>query len=148
MTSSKLFALATAAFFVSSTDSTLSAQTLTSNSDAVSLTTGTAQTLTLSGAGISFDTRNYIVLGSASGTTPPTNAGPLQLPLVLDGYLLFTLGGMSTALLPTAVGAVNIVGAATTTFQFPADIPSLYGCLLYTSPSPRDRTRSRMPSSA
>ena len=25
---------------------------------------------------------------------------------------------------------------------------SSYGCLLYTSPSPRDRTRSRMPSSA
>ena len=25
---------------------------------------------------------------------------------------------------------------------------SLSGCLLYTSPSPRDRTRSRMPSSA
>ena len=25
---------------------------------------------------------------------------------------------------------------------------SLYSCLLYTSPSPRDRTRSRMPSSA
>ena len=25
---------------------------------------------------------------------------------------------------------------------------SYYGCLLYTSPSPRDRTRSRMPSSA
>ena len=27
-------------------------------------------------------------------------------------------------------------------------IPSNEGCLLYTSPSPRDRTRSRMPSSA
>ena len=26
--------------------------------------------------------------------------------------------------------------------------PDFYGCLLYTSPSPRDRTRSRMPSSA
>ena len=25
---------------------------------------------------------------------------------------------------------------------------SMYSCLLYTSPSPRDRTRSRMPSSA
>src|SRR5664280_1478415 len=25
--------------------------------------------------------------------------------------------------------------------------PAVYGCLLYTSPSPRDRTRSRMPSS-
>ena len=28
------------------------------------------------------------------------------------------------------------------------DVVQLYGCLLYTSPSPRDRTRSRMPSSA
>ena len=28
------------------------------------------------------------------------------------------------------------------------DIGKLYFCLLYTSPSPRDRTRSRMPSSA
>ena len=28
------------------------------------------------------------------------------------------------------------------------DIANIYGCLLYTSPSPRDRTRSRMPSSA
>ena len=28
------------------------------------------------------------------------------------------------------------------------DLNSLYPCLLYTSPSPRDRTRSRMPSSA
>ena len=27
-------------------------------------------------------------------------------------------------------------------------ISEKYGCLLYTSPSPRDRTRSRMPSSA
>ena len=27
-------------------------------------------------------------------------------------------------------------------------LADLYGCLLYTSPSPRDRTRSRMPSSA
>ena len=28
------------------------------------------------------------------------------------------------------------------------DLPGSCGCLLYTSPSPRDRTRSRMPSSA
>ena len=28
------------------------------------------------------------------------------------------------------------------------DLSALYRCLLYTSPSPRDRTRSRMPSSA
>ena len=30
----------------------------------------------------------------------------------------------------------------------PEDFDPFYGCLLYTSPSPRDRTRSRMPSSA
>ena len=29
-----------------------------------------------------------------------------------------------------------------------ADAIKVHGCLLYTSPSPRDRTRSRMPSSA
>ena len=28
------------------------------------------------------------------------------------------------------------------------DLTLFYNCLLYTSPSPRDRTRSRMPSSA
>ena len=33
--------------------------------------------------------------------------------------------------------------------QIAADeLDNIYGCLLYTSPSPRDRTRSRMPSSA
>ena len=30
----------------------------------------------------------------------------------------------------------------------PSQKRTLYACLLYTSPSPRDRTRSRMPSSA
>ena len=33
-------------------------------------------------------------------------------------------------------------------FDFPAQNRRIYGCLLYTSPSPRDRTRARMPSSA
>ena len=33
-------------------------------------------------------------------------------------------------------------------FQLYSDIDSYIGCLLYTSPSPRDRQRSRMPSSA
>ena len=32
--------------------------------------------------------------------------------------------------------------------QSSAQITHYYNCLLYTSPSPRDRTRSRMPSSA
>ena len=33
-------------------------------------------------------------------------------------------------------------------YEFTVDDEKLYSCLLYTSPSPRDRTRSRMPSSA
>ena len=32
--------------------------------------------------------------------------------------------------------------------KIPPKTQKLVGCLLYTSPSPRDRTRSRMPSSA
>ena len=45
-------------------------------------------------------------------------------------------------------------GLAVLTVQFKVGVPRtdalvrLYDCLLYTSPSPRDRTRSRMPSSA
>ena len=33
-------------------------------------------------------------------------------------------------------------------YQVMEKVDSIYTCLLYTSPSPRDRTRSRMPSSA
>ena len=44
---------------------------------------------------------------------------------------------------PSAADLVNTASEAEI-----ADILYLYGCLLYTSPSPRDRTRSRMPSSA
>ena len=42
--------------------------------------------------------------------------------------------------------AEKIVGNAS--FQAKADLAMRKSCLLYTSPSPRDRTRSRMPSSA
>ena len=37
---------------------------------------------------------------------------------------------------------------ATITDTIPPNGQKMYDCLLYTSPSPRDRTRSRMPSSA
>ena len=51
---------------------------------------------------------------------------------------------------------VDIVGISTSGGNVPLDcvvqnvlyIRELCDCLLYTSPSPRDRTRSRMPSSA
>src|SRR5665811_2393669 len=40
------------------------------------------------------------------------------------------------------------LGAALTGGEYISNATSSQGCLLYTSPSPRDRTRSRMPSSA
>ena len=40
------------------------------------------------------------------------------------------------------------VGTPTKKGGSSADLTQIYNCLLYTSPSPRDRTRSRMPSSA
>ena len=39
-------------------------------------------------------------------------------------------------------------GVSFTNGASPDGVNDYYGCLLYTSPSPRDRTRSRMPSSA
>ena len=39
-------------------------------------------------------------------------------------------------------------GGVTTVVLCKQDPPHNWDCLLYTSPSPRDRTRSRMPSSA
>ena len=43
---------------------------------------------------------------------------------------------------------LNIFIAAAKMREESLDHVLFYGCLLYTSPSPRDRTRSRMPSSA
>ena len=54
--------------------------------------------------------------------------------------------------LPPGVERYTVNGGGLTGIQvFPDDeieIVNDEGCLLYTSPSPRDRTRSRMPSSA
>ena len=46
------------------------------------------------------------------------------------------------------VRAVVLTGAGDAAFCTGIDRDAVPACLLYTSPSPRDRTRSRMPSSA
>jgi len=45
-------------------------------------------------------------------------------------------------------GVPNFLEDSGSGAQHHGDARNEYGCLLYTSPSPRDRTRSRMPSSA
>ena len=52
-------------------------------------------------------------------------------------YVAFVMWGTMTDL-PEQVSEIPLVGK----------YAKAYSCLLYTSPSPRDRTRSRMPSSA
>ena len=47
-----------------------------------------------------------------------------------------------------SIGLVPDVGGSLLLAKAPNNIGYFLGCLLYTSPSPRDRTRSRMPSSA
>ena len=64
-------------------------------------------------------------------------AGIVEIPLQIDKYLMFheydsTFGALAG--LNLSITTVSLIG--------------LYFCLLYTSPSPRDATLSRMPSSA
>ena len=59
--------------------------------------------------------------------------------VVTLGTLLSKVGGLIRQLV---IAAAFGVGAAYDAYNY------AYVCLLYTSPSPRDRTRSRMPSSA
>ncbi len=58
----------------------------------------------------------------------------------VPGCLVYTIGGLILA------GVVAVITSLVTTGSVGPAL--IMGCLLYTSPSPRDRTRSRMPSSA
>ena len=53
--------------------------------------------------------------------------------------------GTSVSAAPPSADSILPLSLKTAATRFPV---VLYTCLLYTSPSPRDRTRSRMPSSA
>ena len=76
--------------------------------------------------------------GSGRGPRPPDIEEIIRK--VQDGINKILPGGGSGNAKSLIVGAVilALIWVAS----------GLYSCLLYTSPSPRDRTRSRMPSSA
>ena len=83
--------------------------------------------------------RNTKVYVSSVNGVPTTAEGGAQF---LTGYII-TVGSSYAAgerinFGTTSGSGANLMGIVT----------SIDGCLLYTSPSPRDRTRSRMPSSA
>ena len=68
-------------------------------------------------------------LSSVGGVAPNKLSWPVTTGYVSSGYKWRRLGG-------------------TTSFHGAIDIAASRGCLLYTSPSPRDKRQSRMPSSA
>ena len=55
---------------------------------------------------------------------------------------LLAISGIAYTAIPIVSLVCNICVVTSNSWRY------LRGCLLYTSPSPRDRTRSRMPSSA
>ena len=73
---------------------------------------------------------------------PAVDTAGNQLPYI-DRIHLTLVEDLETAGLRAANGDIDFQGRHMTLAKLP-----LYLCLLYTSPSPRDRTRSRMPSSA
>ena len=66
------------------------------------------------------------------------DGGPNATPTV-DGDYVYTL---------SKTGKAYCFEAATGDVVWTKDLKRLYNCLLYTSPSPRDKRQSRMPSSA
>ena len=74
-----------------------------------------------------------------------------KLDLILNRFVYSTGPGKSTFLAPRPAGGA-IIGLCVMTSDSGLcgsyNMNLIHTCLLYTSPSPRDRTRSRMPSSA
>ena len=79
--------------------------------------------------------------------TPQVKNNKPQFSIGLDGvpYLLNSTAADADKM---TNGSVTRVGGQEYKMGDPADVKALGACLLYTSPSPQDRTRSRMPSSA
>jgi hypothetical protein len=97
----------------------------------IDLSTGGAQSLLLR-AGPSHAGEIFVLLGSASGTSPGVDIGVGTLPLAVDAYtskLLETAGG---ALVTPWLGVLDADGHATTQFALPsASSPSFAGLTLH-----------------
>ena len=73
--------------------------------------------------------------------------GPFGVPTPVTGAMNF-MAGMSTNNMAKALRGGGVPVYSTGTKNGVPQITVGYNCLLYTSPSPRDATLSRMPSSA
>ena len=94
------------------------------------------------------DTAHLHVTGAARYVDDvPTPAGTLHLAFGLSQKACGKITSVNLDAVRAAPGVIAVLTAKD--LPFANDVsPSNHDCLLYTSPSPRDRTRSRMPSSA
>lgn len=95
---------------------------LCGDTEAVSVGQGGTQALYLA-AGGSLGGLTHLVLGSLSGTAPGIPVDGLLLPLVLDDYLLFSLGNPNQAPLTGSLDVLDPGGESLTLFDLPAGSP-------------------------
>lgn len=106
-------------------------KSLVADNTSLSLAAGGTQTLTLE-AGLSHAGLLYLILGSASGTSPGLFVNAVSLPLNLDGYLLWSLSSAGTGLFQGTLGFLDASGGGTASLSVPAGAsPSLIGLTLH-----------------
>ena len=79
---------------------------------------------------------------AANATAAPLN------PVIVNGQVTFTQDGNSLTVTNSPNAIINWSSFSIAQGELVRFVQQSGNCLLYTSPSPRDRTRSRMPSSA
>ena len=123
-----------------------------------SVDTLTAPTATDNCAGTITGTTTTVLPITAQGTTVVTwiftdangNISTQTQNVVINDTTApsFTTSPASVTVECDANTAPSATGTAAASDNCDSSVTVTYACLLYTSPSPRDRTRSRMPSSA
>ena len=104
---------------------------MTGSPDQISLAAGGSQSWQLD-AGAALSGLPYLVLGTASGTSPGTTVSGLQLDLNVDAYTLFTVKHPNTTFLSNTLGVLDANGEASAGLNVPAAAdPSLVGVKLH-----------------
>ena len=94
---------------------------LTTDTDTISIASGGKQVMRLT-SGVNFGNLPYLVLGSATGTSPGLPLDGFTLPLVLDGYTDYTLLAPNTAPLKNTFGNLDAQGFAQAEFEIPSGL--------------------------
>ncbi|MBM4369110.1 MAG: hypothetical protein FJ102_23050 [Deltaproteobacteria bacterium] len=97
----------------------------------VSAAAGGTQTLHLD-AGPAHAGRSYLILGSASGSSPGTKVGAVTVPLAFDAYTAFTADSANSTALVNTHGQLDALGQAEAQIVVPAGLPpSVAGMTLH-----------------